>query len=172
MFGLSDVYTLVRTKNECEDWKFVTYTPSALKPLTNFSFFRYCHLNCSESPNRPEDTMLRPPKPAPRSVSPRPKHGSEGEVEIISDYSWRNFFSSINFLKILEKMTKHRSHRTYMLNQYKSSVSRQTILRSPAEVREANIEADVADQPPDATAPGAEAHQEPNALVWAEVAPK
>ncbi len=59
-----------------------------------------------------------------------------------------------------------------MLNQYKSSVSRQTILRSPAEVREANIEADVADQPPDATAPGAEAHQEPNALVWAEVAPK
>jgi pterin-4a-carbinolamine dehydratase len=44
------------------------------------------------------------------------------EVEIVSRYSWRNFFSTINFLKILQKMTKHRTHRTFMLTQYKSSV--------------------------------------------------
>jgi len=44
------------------------------------------------------------------------------EVEILSRYSWRNFFSTINFLKILQKMTKHRTHRTFMLTQYKSSV--------------------------------------------------
>ena len=61
--------------------------------------------------------MLRPPKP-----SANRGEDNDGEVEIISVYSWRNFFSSINFLKILQKMTKHRSHRTYMLNQYKSSV--------------------------------------------------
>lgn len=50
------------------------------------------------------------------------------EVEICSEYSWRNFFTGINFLKILQKMTKHRSHRTCMLNQYKSSVSPRLVL--------------------------------------------
>lgn len=45
------------------------------------------------------------------------------EVEVLQDYSWRNFFSTINFIKILQKMTKHRTHRTYMMSQYKSSVS-------------------------------------------------
>ena len=44
-------------------------------------------------------------------------------MELISEYSWRNFFTTINFLKVLQKMTKHRSHRTFMLQQYKSSVS-------------------------------------------------
>jgi pterin-4a-carbinolamine dehydratase len=71
------------------------------------------------SPDRPEDSILRPPKPSPKLSST--ENGEE--VEIISEYSWRNFFSSINFLKVLQKLTKHRSHRTYMLNQYKSSVS-------------------------------------------------
>jgi hypothetical protein len=45
------------------------------------------------------------------------------EIEVLSEYSWRNFFSTINFIKILQKMTKHRTHRTFMLHQYKSSVS-------------------------------------------------
>lgn len=56
-----------------------------------------------------------PPPPAPTGEPP--------EVELLSEYSWRNFFSTINFLKVLQKMTKHRSHRTFMLQQYKSSVS-------------------------------------------------
>lgn len=61
----------------------------------------------------------------PRIVT-RPATDTEPEVELILDYSWRNFFSSINYLKILQKMTKHRSHRTYMLHQYKSAVSGET----------------------------------------------
>jgi len=47
---------------------------------------------------------------------------SEEEVELLTDYSWRNFFSSINFVKIMQKLSKHRSHRIWLLVQYKSSV--------------------------------------------------
>jgi hypothetical protein len=85
---------------------------------TYVSFFRYCHLHCSRSPPGPEDEVLRPPKPANKTTTE-----GEQETEVIFDYSWRNFFSTINFLKVLQKMTKHRTHRTYMMTQYKSSVS-------------------------------------------------
>ena len=46
----------------------------------------------------------------------------EEEVELLTDFSWRNFFSTINFAKIMQKLSKHRSHRIRMLVQYKSSV--------------------------------------------------
>lgn len=92
-----------------------------LRILIWYSLFRYCHINCSRSPPRAEDELLKQPQPKP---APKPlAEGDETEIEIISEYSWRNFFSTINFLKILQKMTKHRAHRTYMLQQYKSSVS-------------------------------------------------
>ena len=44
------------------------------------------------------------------------------EVEFVTDYSWRNFFSNINYAKIMQKLSKHRSHRIWLLVQYKSSV--------------------------------------------------
>lgn len=46
----------------------------------------------------------------------------EEEVDLLTDFSWRNFFSTINFAKIMQKLSKHRSHRIRMLVQYKSSV--------------------------------------------------
>ncbi|KAK6910328.1 hypothetical protein I203_104360 [Kwoniella mangroviensis CBS 8507] len=113
MFGLTDLLNIVQTKNEVED----------------SNFFRYCHLNCSKSPPSPEDDLLlrQPTKQSPPLASNADTlqnnvpGATEGEVELISEYSWRNFFSTINFLKILQKITKHRSHRTYMLTTYKSS---------------------------------------------------
>ncbi|WVF71683.1 hypothetical protein IAT40_006491 [Kwoniella sp. CBS 6097] len=117
MFGLTEMLNIVQAKHEMED----------------FNFFRFCHLNCSRSSSSPEDDLLlqNPPKPSPRlgtdsksaeGVNPAAGAGASGdEVELINDYSWRNFFSTINFLKILQKMTKHRSHRTYMMTTYKSS---------------------------------------------------
>lgn len=48
---------------------------------------------------------------------------AEDEIEYITDYSWRNFFSSINFVKIMQKLSKGRAHRISMLVNYKSSVS-------------------------------------------------
>ena len=46
----------------------------------------------------------------------------EEEVDLLTDFSWRNFFSTINFAKIMQKLSKHRSHRIWMLSQHKSSV--------------------------------------------------
>jgi hypothetical protein len=84
------------------------------------SFFRYCYLHCS--PNAKKDALLDNHK-NPNTPPPNALVMINGEeTEIVSEYSWRNFFTSINFVKILQKMTKHRSHRTCMLNQYKSSV--------------------------------------------------
>ena len=82
------------------------------------SFFRYCQLNFSRSSKSAEEPIITP------RVSPMTT--GETDIEIITQYSWRNFFSAINFLKVLQKMTKHRSHRTFMMNQYKASVSHLT----------------------------------------------
>lgn len=47
----------------------------------------------------------------------------EDEPEVITDFSWRNFFSVINFVHVLQKLTKRKAHRILLLVQYKSSVS-------------------------------------------------
>lgn len=48
--------------------------------------------------------------------------GGGSDVELVSDYSWRNFFSTINFVHILQKLTKRKTHRVLLMVQYKSSV--------------------------------------------------
>jgi hypothetical protein len=89
--------------------------------LTGQSFFRYCLVH---RPRSGTDSERSPPPPIPASPELKAEPRSKDEPEIvIMKYSSRNFFSSINFLKILQKMTKHRSHRTFLLSQYKSSVS-------------------------------------------------
>jgi hypothetical protein len=147
------------------------------------SFFRYCHLHCSKTrPDPQEDAMLRPVKsrPSPRlgtaataTATATPTDGEE-EIELITEYSWRNFFSTINFLKVLQKMTKHRSHRTYMLQQYKSTVRRSRCWASGQAnadaVYIANPQADAPDQSSHAATTVAETHQEPDALVWPQMA--
>lgn len=47
----------------------------------------------------------------------------QDEPEIITTFSWRNFFSTINFVHVLQKLTKRKCHRILLLVQYKSSVS-------------------------------------------------
>ncbi|GMK57278.1 hypothetical protein CspeluHIS016_0401120 [Cutaneotrichosporon spelunceum] len=51
------------------------------------------------------------------------------DVEVVYDYSWRNFFSAINLVKILQKITKHRTHRILLMCQYKSSSILKRVLR-------------------------------------------
>ena len=73
---------------------------------------------------RPEDHMLKPPRQAVVKTTILPngqKH--EEEMDLLTDFSWRNFFATINFAKIMQKLSKHRSHRIRMMVQYKSSVS-------------------------------------------------
>ncbi|ESZ89593.1 hypothetical protein SBOR_10022 [Sclerotinia borealis F-4128] len=46
---------------------------------------------------------------------------AEANLEPITEFSWRNFFSSINFLRIMQKICKNKAHRNLLLVQYKSS---------------------------------------------------
>ncbi|KAA8563729.1 hypothetical protein EYC84_011748 [Monilinia fructicola] len=46
---------------------------------------------------------------------------TEASSEPITEFSWRNFFSSINFLRIMQKICKNKAHRNLLLVQYKSS---------------------------------------------------
>ncbi|KAG9092878.1 Factor arrest protein 11 [Ceratobasidium sp. UAMH 11750] len=103
MFGMQEVSSVIVAKNE----------------IPEFNFFRFCNLNFSRnaSAERPEDTMLSQP--------PR----IEDDVELITDFSWRNFFANINFVKIVQKLSKGRSHRIWLLVQYKSSAILKRILK-------------------------------------------
>jgi Domain of unknown function (DUF3402) len=48
---------------------------------------------------------------------------TQEEVDMLTEFSWRNFFFTINFAKVMQKLSKHRSHRIRMLVQYKSTVA-------------------------------------------------
>jgi len=127
MFGLQEVTNSVVSKVDSPENKY-TCLPSYLTRVSNIhtpSFFRYCLTNLSRNPQpiRPEDDMHRAPKQNIRKVITLPSgEKREEEIELITDYSWRNFFSTINFAKIMQKLSKGRSHRIWMLVQYKSSV--------------------------------------------------
>jgi hypothetical protein len=49
----------------------------------------------------------------------------------ITTYSWRNFFSSINYLRILQKICKGKVHRNLLLVHYKSSQFLRKCLKVP-----------------------------------------
>ena len=48
-----------------------------------------------------------------------------------TDFSWRNFFSSINYLRIMQKICKNKAHRNLLLVQYKSSTILKKSLKIP-----------------------------------------
>ncbi|BGP12930.1 hypothetical protein JCM10213_004349 [Rhodosporidiobolus nylandii] len=136
MFGLQETSTLVRIKHDRAD----------------YNFFKFCHdhINPASSP-RPEDSLLSLPSPSPRPVTPSsdaastapaagadasgpatsPNSGKSGpeEIELVSDFSWRNFFSTINFVHVLQKLTKRKTHRVLLMVQYKSSAILKRILK-------------------------------------------
>lgn len=88
------------------------------------SFFRYCDLHGSRSPAKTQEDS----PPVKQDLSPiitKTTRTGDEEVELITDYSWRNFFAAINFVHILQKLTKGRIHRILLLVQYKSSVGGQ-----------------------------------------------
>ncbi|THV05469.1 hypothetical protein K435DRAFT_647364 [Dendrothele bispora CBS 962.96] len=116
MFGLQEVSTFLVSKAD--------------SPENNF--FRYCFLNFSKNPHqvRPEDNMLKPPRHTIVKTHKLPNGEiQKEEVEMVTDFSWRNFFSTINFAKIMQKLSKNRSHRIWMLVQYKSSAVLKRMLR-------------------------------------------
>ncbi|KAH0542410.1 hypothetical protein FGG08_003165 [Glutinoglossum americanum] len=102
-------------------------------------------------PSRPSSAIdltafsENPGLPLPSSVtaginpSPRPPEvdelghplSSDMPLEPITSFSWRNFFSSINYLRIMQKICKHKAHRNLLLVQYKSSTILKKSLKVP-----------------------------------------
>ncbi|TFK74417.1 hypothetical protein BDN72DRAFT_812821 [Pluteus cervinus] len=116
MFGLQEVSATVISKADSPD----------------NNFFRYCLINFSQNPQptRPEDHMPRPPRyTTTRTITLPNGEKHEEEIDQVTDYSWRNFFATINFAKIMQKLSKGRSHRIWMLVQYKSSAVLKRVLR-------------------------------------------
>ncbi|KAJ6259728.1 hypothetical protein Dda_5366 [Drechslerella dactyloides] len=82
------------------------------------------------------DDAVPPPIMRIRRVNTEPEPSLTQKVEnsdeptIITEFSWRNFFTTINFLRVMQKVCKSKPHRNLMLVQYKSSA----ILRKPLKV--------------------------------------
>ena len=121
MFGLQEVSVTVASKHDSPENKWVACfhhsVPVKRNPFIG-SFFRYCQSRASMHQNFREN-VAPPTKPMDRGNT---RNNSDEEVECLTDFSWRNFFSSINYVKIMQKLSKHRSHRIWLLVQYKSSV--------------------------------------------------
>ena len=117
--------------------------------------------------------MLKPPRQTITRTTLLPNGQThEEEIDLLKDFSWRNFFSTINFAKIMQKLSKHRSHRIRMLVQYKSSVrkvvesSEATLLTSVLDSLKAHLESPASN----ASITRIEADQEPSAILWSEMA--
>ncbi|KAI9001102.1 N1221-domain-containing protein [Trametes punicea] len=110
----------------------VSATVVAKADIPERNFFRYCQVQFARRSDIgvPEEQMQRPSRQTVVRTTVLPngqKH--EEEVDLLTDFSWRNFFSTINFAKIMQKLSKHRSHRIRMLVQYKSSAVLKRILK-------------------------------------------
>ncbi|THH02760.1 hypothetical protein EW026_g128 [Hermanssonia centrifuga] len=116
MFGLQEVAHTIVSKADAPE----------------MNFFKFCQLNFSQNPQhgRPEDDMIKAPRQGIMRITVLPNgERREEEIDLLTEFSWRNFFSTINFAKIMQKLSKHRSHRIRMLVQYKSSAVLKRILK-------------------------------------------
>lgn len=193
-FLLQDSVDLVKARNEVDDQKWAplsTFARRSRPGLTRLplcrptSFFRFCMLNHSSHPppKGPEDSLsVPPPRMVPRrAVSPSGHPGApdDEEVELLSDYSWRNFFSAINRIKIIQKLLKGRTHQIHQFNQYKTFVrpadpscpSLAPMLTPPSSTRPSaeHVQAHAQGPAPDVPAAGAQDHQGPDPALRQEV---
>ncbi|PWN29850.1 hypothetical protein BDZ90DRAFT_278098 [Jaminaea rosea] len=102
MFGLQEVANSVRAINE----------------VGSFNFLAYCAREAGVTDGQEGE----------RDGDEDDAASSE-DGEMINDYSFRNFFSVLNFTRILQKLTKRRVHRILLLTQYKSSAILKRLLK-------------------------------------------
>lgn len=138
------------------------------------SFFRYCYERFS--PNAPhvraEDLPIFAPR-QPTRPGPVPEGGRpDEEVEMITDFSWRNFFAVINAVKIMHKITKGNPTRVLQLVHHKTSVSQSHIVRILGLMVlciPGHSEADDEDFSSRLAIAAFETDQEPGSLQWAKM---
>ncbi|EQL34321.1 hypothetical protein BDFG_03842 [Blastomyces dermatitidis ATCC 26199] len=96
---------------------------AAPPPITRNARPQQSAPNSSARPASPQKLQSNPPDHPP----PLPEVDELGYPSApaptgpITTYSFRNFFSSINFLHIMQKITRDKAHRCLLLVQYKSS---------------------------------------------------
>ncbi|RGB36108.1 hypothetical protein C1646_697859 [Rhizophagus diaphanus] len=122
MFGLQDVSLTIKAKNEVDDLNFFRYCSNINndKHKSGKSFDNNLsdnkNINILNDNKRMDDSNLD-------------DNNDNNDAIVDSDYCWRNFFSAINFLRILQKLTKKKTHRILLLVQYKSSAILKRILK-------------------------------------------
>ncbi|KAF2471365.1 N1221-domain-containing protein [Lindgomyces ingoldianus] len=90
-------------------------------------------LRRDESINPEADTepSALPQAPQPPEVDELGFPTNEVPKEPITNFSWRAFFTSINYLRIMQKICKNKAHRNLMLVSYKSSQFLRKSLKVP-----------------------------------------
>jgi hypothetical protein len=135
MYGMQDVSMTVMARTESPNHKCASSEPARRTRANRApdSFFRYCLLNLSKNPQplRTEDYLSGTPARRTVTRTIRLPNGSElnEEIDMLTEFSWRNFFSTINFAKIMQKLSKGMMHRIRMLVHYKSTAILKRILK-------------------------------------------
>ncbi|OLL22366.1 Factor arrest protein 11 [Neolecta irregularis DAH-3] len=119
VFGLQDLSTSIIETCEMKESNF-------FQVCSNHS--QNCHSPINPQQSEPE--LLKPNG----GIAITPSTTDEDQT-LITEYSSRLFFTSINFLRILQKLVKKKAHRNLILVQYKSW----QILRKPLKVAQDDL---------------------------------
>ncbi|KAG4305518.1 hypothetical protein PORY_001074 [Pneumocystis oryctolagi] len=96
---------------------------SHISEIPCFSYFNTCNMQ-SENPNKNSNIVCNLSK----NFKTKNKEDKENK-EDISNFSWRNLFSLVNHLRILQKLTKKKTHRILMLIQKKTWIHLQKLTK-------------------------------------------
>ncbi|RPB20771.1 hypothetical protein L211DRAFT_791593 [Terfezia boudieri ATCC MYA-4762] len=144
IFSHQDVGTHVNTKTDRSEYSYLHYckvNSAAPEPDDNeiFKHQEEEDLDLDDAippPIKMRRDTLPPPAPPPNKPPPLPPTSpsqaspqSKKAPTIITDYSWRNFFTVVNYLRIMQKICKGKAHRNLLLVQYKSSPSLRKALK-------------------------------------------
>ncbi|KAK0638676.1 hypothetical protein B0T16DRAFT_449607 [Cercophora newfieldiana] len=144
LFALHDVQQVVETKLDRIEHSFFYFCGSRSGAIPNQSVPNAAITEFEEDEDEEEDEddaapppikRIRSPDAEPAATAPStsPQSNTRPEVdelgypvnplpkEPISDFSRRNFFSLINYLRVMQKICKHKAHRNLLMVQYKSS---------------------------------------------------
>ncbi|KAG4303134.1 hypothetical protein PCANB_000501 [Pneumocystis canis] len=88
---------------------------SYISEIPYFNYFNTCNMQ-SENPNKHSDIIYD----FPENIKTENKGNKEINGGQIQQFSWRNLFSLVNHLKILQKLTKKKTHRNLILIQKKT----------------------------------------------------
>ncbi|PVF94747.1 hypothetical protein CPB86DRAFT_808407 [Serendipita vermifera] len=129
-------FTLLSAGTHVHILRLLTYTEVSTYVITKNevperAFFRYCY--DAFSPNAVQVPATEFPIFMPRQATrittmPNGAKGDE-EVEMITDFSWRNFFAIINAIKIMHKITKSNPTRIQQLVHHKASAILKRMMR-------------------------------------------